>query len=279
LTVAAVGGVLFDDDWSVVGFDPDAVRGGFRGSTLDALIAANPLLAPFRRLLRWDGRGAVIRGLILAWHARRASVVVTRGYGVTTRTLMTVDLVSGRRRPYLVLLHFMPALTRASPAQPAARPSLRQLVRTGLLRAANSVIVGPALRRTLLRAQVMTGWESERAAEHYGLDAGRFRHIPHPLVHADSALPGFDGRAGVVASGRSRCDWPLLFQIAAGEPWPLTVICGGGERAVVERLNTGGRAVVRSDLAADEHRRAIEGALVYVLCLRELVFWYCVVLL
>jgi glycosyltransferase involved in cell wall biosynthesis len=73
----------------------------------------------------------------------------------------------------------------------------------------------------------------------------------------------------VLASGRTACDWPTLFNAARGATWPLTIVCSAEERRTVDVLNRDGRATVLSEITPEEHRRLLASAEVYALALRE----------
>lgn len=128
----------------------------------------------------------------------------------------------------------------------------------------------PVVRRVLLRGHALTTWEAHRNSEYFGLPHRRFVVVPWPLVRLDDVLPTYDGRVGVVASGRAACDWPSVFRIADGESWPLTVVCSRDDESEVSRLNHGRRATVLSEVPQDVHQRLVESAQVYLLSLREL---------
>ena len=133
------------------------------------------------------------------------------------------------------------------------------------------LIERPLVRRGMTAGQVLTGMERERYRDLYGVPAKRL-----PLIRwaysaegrqADLSRPGAGG--GVLASGRTSCDWETLFAAAAGRSWPLTVVCSPHDLSRVRALNRGGRARVRSEISGAEHGRLLRASAVYALVLRR----------
>jgi hypothetical protein len=118
-----------------------------------------------------------------------------------------------------------------------------------------------AVRRGVLRAQVFSVSEPALYAHRFGVAQDRFRFVPYPWRYPPrDASPGFRPaaqREGVIAAGRSFCDWPTLFQAARGEDWTLTVVCQAADRPLVERLNAPPLATILSELSADETRKRL----------------------
>ncbi len=118
-----------------------------------------------------------------------------------------------------------------------------------------------AIRRAVLRAQVFSACEPTLYAGRFGVELDRFRFVPYAWRYPPAdARPDFRPaaeREGVIAAGRSFCDWTTLFAAARGEDWPLTVVCRAGDRPEIARLNTPPRATVFSELSADRTRTLI----------------------
>jgi glycosyltransferase involved in cell wall biosynthesis len=131
-------------------------------------------------------------------------------------------------------------------------------------------IVGPVLRSALARAHTLSSWEVERNAAVFGVSPERFVFVPFPMTAAGDELPPLEGRGRrVLASGRTLCDWPLVFAAADGQPWDLEIVCAEGERSLVDRLNAGAGARVRCDIPLQAHWALLHEVAVYLLPLRE----------
>lgn len=129
------------------------------------------------------------------------------------------------------------------------------------------------LRRTVLRAQVLSAWEAGLYSERYGIDAARFDFIPFAWRRTPAGTPpGFRSaadRSGVIAAGRAFCDWPTLFSAAHGQDWALTAVCSARDRPMVDALNSDGRAAVHTDLPAEEVQALLESSAVSVIATGE----------
>ena len=131
-------------------------------------------------------------------------------------------------------------------------------------------MLAPVLRSALERAHTLSSWEVQRNARAFGVAPERFVFIPFPLTATGDELPTLEDRGRrVLASGRTLCDWPLVFAAAEGQAWDLEIVCAGAERPIVERLNTSGLARVRSDIPRETHGELMREIAVYLLPLRE----------
>lgn len=63
------------------------------------------------------------------------------------------------------------------------------------------------------------------------------------------------------------CDWPTLFAASRDASWPLTVVRTASDLPYVERLNSDGRATVRSDLPREEALALLKEAGIVSLCM------------
>lgn len=214
------------------------------------------------RLVRSD---PFVRGIALWWYGRRHHTLVLAAGGAAFKTVMILERLRPRGRPYIVLLEFFPVsedawaqLGRSSRARSWARRALRRY------------ILAPALRSSLAWAHVLSSWEGPRNAATFGVDPGRFVFLPWPLVFADDALPPYSGRGRrVLASGRTLCDWPTVFSAADRQGWDLEVVCSANDRPLVDRLNASGIAKVRHDIPLQEHSDLLRNGAVYLLALEE----------
>jgi hypothetical protein len=213
-----------------------------------------------RRLPRALTSNPLIRGVLLWWYGRRREIVACAGSGSVFRVLAFLERVAGRRGRHLVLFEFIPA------AEPAGG---RGSARLPLRRALRRHVVQPVLQRSLLFAHTLTEWERERNALMFGVPQSRFVYLPWPLVFRDDELPEYGERTTVVASGRSLCDWPTVFEAARGQGWDLVVVCAADDLDEVRRLNHDGTAKVLSEIPLEEHRRLVAEAAVYMLALKE----------
>jgi hypothetical protein len=220
------------------------------------------------RLLLYLGRISVLRGILLWCFARRYAVTVIGFAGNSTRVLLLMERLFGNGRRYLVVLHFIPETFLpqiASWRDPLSLQHWLRVVKLVYLR----VVVKPALQHSVLSCQILTSWEAVRNAAYFGLSSHRLHLLKYPLRTERDALPPDSARRGVMVSGRAACDWPTVFEMAAGEPWPLTIVCGRRELRQVRRLNHDGRATVLVDISAKDHFDLLSLSAVYVLALRE----------
>jgi glycosyltransferase involved in cell wall biosynthesis len=218
-------------------------------------------------LPRWAARrigNPLVRGIALWSCARRYDRLVLSDSGVTFRTVMLLERLRPRRRPYLVLLEFRPAPLRRRSSIPISRR--RRWLRAGYQR----WIIGPVLRSALERAHTLSSWEVDRNAREFGIARERFTFIPFPLTVAGEKLPPREGRGRrVLASGRTLCDWPLVFAAAEGQSWELVIVCDPRDRRVIKQLNADHRARVWCDIPTEAHQELLRNAAVYLLPLRE----------
>jgi glycosyltransferase involved in cell wall biosynthesis len=219
-------------------------------------------------LLRWLARTSVTRGMLLWWMARRYAVAVIGFAGNATRAFLLLERLFGTGRRYVVVLHFIPETTLRPLASWRELFDIHYWVRAGKLPYLK-LVVKPALRKSLLRCQMLTAWEMRRDGAFFDLPSVHMRLLRYPLVTEEDVLPAEAAREGVMASGRAACDWPTVFELAANESWPLTIVCGKRELRQVRRLNGDRRATVLVDIAPEEHFRLIARSAVYVLALRD----------
>lgn len=209
-----------------------------------------------------DGLPRSLRALVLRIGPFRALITLIAGSSydliAVTRTdpgwrsLLVLRALLGRRRK-LVVLHFID--------HPLAG-WWGQLWR---------VVDRWAVRRAVLRAQVLSRWEVELYATRFAMPAEAFHFVPFAWRSAGGAVSPAAQRETslVVSAGRAFCDWPTLFEAARGASWPLVVICSGHDLAQVERLNANGRATVLTDVEHESAREWIRQAAVCVLSMRE----------
>jgi hypothetical protein len=219
-------------------------------------------------------RGPGGRGIALWWLGRRFPVVMAQYHDM--RSFMLLERLFPRRRRYLVLLQLI-HVSREDWASVETRGRLRLWLR----QAFEKHIVRPAISSSLLRAQVLSQGERDRQQAYFDLPEGTVRFIPWPLstpLRQPPQMPAspkmVDGseppeRVGVFTSGRAACDWAMVFAVARGEEWPLTVVCGENDLAEVRRLNADGRATVSSEIRMAVHDGLMCGAGVYLLALKE----------
>ena len=178
--------------------------------------------------------------LLIASRRHHAVGIIRRDRGWRSLLLLSALLL---RRPKLVVLHFIDT--------PLRRTGMR-----GRIDAVWAPVERWALRRAMLRAQVLSAWEASLYSQRYGIERERFCFVPFAWRHpARGTPPDFapaQDRAGVISAGRVSCDWPTLFEAARGRTWPLTVVCAAVERPLVDELNRDGRATVLSDLDGAE---------------------------
>jgi len=209
---------------------------------------------------RWArlARFSCIRGVLGWWIAREYDFVVTVSHWPGGRWLifLTAWLGGGRRRRKFILLEFISCPERL----------LNRLMFAVWL----PLIFRPAIRRTLVAAQVMAESEPDYYARLFRLPASLFQRIPLPLIDDKVQEHSYAASEKMVfASGRAACDWETLFRAADGASWNLSVVCSRHDRRHVDRLNKSGLAVVRSEISPEEHAQMMVHAAVYVLPLRQ----------
>lgn len=256
------------------------LTGDFAGRAIGALwdwphrediegVAFSDVLGRQSVLVRRLARLSLIRGVLLWRIAAHYPVTVLGFAGNATRAFFLLERLFSRGRRYVVVLHFIPETTLRPLVSWRDLVSARYWIRAVKLPFLK-LVVKPALRSSLLSCQLLTLWEMQRDGAFFELPSTRMRVLRYPLVTAsDELAPANLPRTGVMASGRAACDWPTVFEIARGEPWPLTIVCGGAELEEVQRLNRDGRATVVADIGVEEHFRLLSSSAVYVLALRD----------
>jgi glycosyltransferase involved in cell wall biosynthesis len=202
-------------------------------------------------------RFSMVRGVLGWWIAREYDFVVTVNHWPGGRWLIFLTAwLGGTRRCKIILLEFI--------SSPERR--LKQLAYSIWL----PLVFRPAIRRTMVAAQVMAASEPEYYSKMFSVPAPLFHFIPLPLIDDKVQDRSYDSLDDVVfASGRAACDWETLFRAAEGATWDLRVICSKQDRERVDRLNRNGRVSVRSEVSTLEHARMMANAAVYVLALRQ----------
>lgn len=209
------------------------------------------------RPLVW--RYGAIRAItvVIAGRAHHAIVAIRRDAGWRSLLLLSALV---HRSPKLVVLHFI-------------HHPVRQRGLGGVVDRVWRPVERWCLRRTVLRAHVLSPWEAGLYSERYGIEPARFAFIPFAWRRTAAGIaPGFQpaaARTGVIAAGRVFCDWPTLFSAAQGQDWALTVVCSGPDRPLVDTLNADGRAAVHTDLPAEDVQRLLESSAVSVIATRE----------
>ncbi|MGH2953231.1 MAG: glycosyltransferase [Solirubrobacterales bacterium] len=251
-----------------------SARGGDRPPGDDALAAprfyADRLGQPFT-----PPEAAIARrfpGWIAAL-ARRPGFAQGVALGVLARHSEAVALIRRDRGtlPALLVAGLPPARRRIFVLELLRRPLPLTAWRRVLYRIWWKLVETPALRRGMAAAQVMTDWERDEYAAHYGLDRRRL-HVVRWALRAGGEPPPPEVRAGdraVFASGRTACDWPTLFAAARGAGWELTVVCSRRDRAQVERLAAQTPARVLSELPETGHERLLRVAAVSAIVLED----------
>jgi glycosyltransferase involved in cell wall biosynthesis len=221
------------------------------------LVASFPALSDVTdrwpaRVQAWLLRFGALRAVVLFAHSIRYDAVLMIRTDRGWRSLLLLRALLGRHRKLLVL-HFIDHPDRTGAIAGRADRLWRGVDRW-------------ATRRALLAAQVLSEWEVEQYASAFGLERERFSFIPFAWRMAATELPDPDPtRDLVIAAGRAFCDWPTLFEAARLAGWRLLVICGGHDRAVVERLNVDGTAEVLCDISPERARGLLAGAAISVL--------------
>jgi glycosyltransferase involved in cell wall biosynthesis len=204
-------------------------------------------------------RSGPVQALTLLVAGRHHPVIAVLRRDRGWRSLLLLSAMV-HRHPKLVVFHFID------------HPDRRRGIRGGMDRVWWPVERW-ALRRALLRAQVLSPWESAIYGQRYGIAQERFRFVPfawrHPAQGAPASFSPAAERAGVLSAGRVSCDWPTLFAAARDEAWPMTVVCSAVDRDQVDALNRPRRATVHSDLSEAQVQELLERSAVAVIAARE----------
>lgn len=178
-----------------------------------------------------------------------------------------LERLFGGRRRYLIVLEFITLTNGSWTAHGRGRR-----IRAGLRAVYLHHIVAPALRQSLLGAQVLSAAEAETYASFFNVPRERFCFLPWMRLKSAGELPGLEGRSGVFASGRAFCNWQEVFSIAQGQPWRLTIMCGEHDLTAVQRMNEtmlDSRAEILCEQPREVHDRLLRSSAVYLLALRE----------
>jgi Glycosyl transferases group 1 len=212
------------------------------------------LPAPLARLA---ARPGALRGVLLGWLARRGhGLAVIRRERGTLPALLVCALPPARRRIFVLELI----------RRPLPRTAWRRMLYRVWWRGAEN----PGLRRGMRAAQVMTEWERDAYARHYGLDPARIHHVPWPLAEGGGRSPAtIDPSRAVFSSGRTACDWPTLFAAAVGRGWDLVVACAARDAGEVRRLAGPVGARVEVEVAWDVHDALLREAQVCAIVLAD----------
>jgi glycosyltransferase involved in cell wall biosynthesis len=216
------------------------------GSLVDAV-------DPTRRSTRRGRLGNVLR---LFRATRAADVVFTNESKASPAGLVLLALLLfASRQRKLVLAEFLPG------------------IRTGVRGRMITVAYRALLPRVLVRAQVMTEWEQDDYSARYNIPRERLRVIPF-YYFDDRLVPEpveWDSvhREGYVSTGKNSCDWDTLIAAAAGQNWPLTIICREGERSSISESAAKAGITVRTDLPRDEHDRLLANSAMLIVALRD----------
>ncbi len=207
-----------------------------------------------RRVLALTKSNGILRGLMAWWVGRRFDFIVTVNHHPGSSLLIVLAGLSHRRK--LILLEFMIYGDRT-----VKRLSLPVII---------PLLLGPALRKAMVAAQVMLESEPKYYAELLGIPESRFSPILLPLVDSQKTeLTNTRQKNLVFSSGRAACDWETLLSAAEGTDWELVIVCGRRELKYIEKLNHTVKAKVLSDISADEHAKWMRSAAVYVLSLYD----------
>jgi glycosyltransferase involved in cell wall biosynthesis len=209
------------------------------------------------RKLIW--RFGPFRALALRLAGRRYDVIATIRADAAWRSLLLLSALAPGS-PKLVALQFIEHPPRPTGVGRLADVAWRPVERW-------------AARRAVLRAQVLSPWEAELYSQRYRAEPGRFWFIPFAWRRApgDAAqtFKAASERAGVIAAGRTLCDWETLFAAAHRETWPLTVVCSPSDRPLVESLNHDARATILTGLTDVQVYELLERSAVCVVAMRE----------
>src|SRR5579864_5857130 len=207
-----------------------------------------------RRIARLASSFSLIRGMLGWWIARDYDLVaMISGWPGTRWLIFLTAWLGGVRRRKFILLEFISCPERV----------LNQMVFSVWF----PLIYRPAIRRSLVAAQVMCPIEPEYYSRLFGLPASLFHVIPLPLLIEERVQEGSysESENMVFASARGIADWETLFRAAQGANWNLSVVCAKCDLKRVNRLNKDGLAKVQSLVSVAEHARMMAGAAVYVL--------------
>ncbi len=202
-------------------------------------------------------RSSLVRGLALGWIARRGGgIAVIRRERGSLPALLVCGLPPARRRVFVLELI----------RRPLPGTGWRRMLYHLWWRA----VEVPALRRGMSAAQVMSAWEGDEYAAHYGLDRSRLVHVPWAFREGGHGEPAAieEGSRAVFCSGRTACDWETVFA-AASPDWELVVACSPSDAARVRELAAPVGAEVAVELPWDEHDRRLRAAAVYVIAILE----------
>jgi glycosyltransferase involved in cell wall biosynthesis len=167
------------------------------------------------------------------------------------RVLLIGRALLGRRRKLVVL-------------QLISHPARR---RRGRLRAR---VERWAIRRTMVRGQALDRSSLDFLPGYYDLAPERFAYVPWFLLRRPVAeLPPRPDAPLVLSGGRSYCDWDTLFAAAAGEDWPLEVVCSAADRPRVEELARPVGARVHCELEREDYDALVRRASVIAVIMRE----------
>jgi hypothetical protein len=231
---------------------------------------AERLGAPFTALENAGGR-AVSGSMAAA--LRRSGLARGLALGVLARRSAALALIRRERGtlPALLVAALPPARRRIFVLELLRRPLPRTAWRRVLYRVWWKLVETPALRRGMAAAQVMTEWERDEYAAHYGLDR-RCLHVVRWALRAGGEPPPPPVIAGdrtVFASGRTACDWPTLFAAAHEAGWELTVVCSRRDRREVMAFAQEVPARVLSEVPEDEHERLLRESAVSAIVIED----------
>jgi len=202
-------------------------------------------------------RSALVRGVLAWWIGRHFDFVVTINHHPGSFWLILLTGLTGTRK--LILLEFMIYADRKD-----------RLLKRLALPVLIPLLLGPALRRSMMAAQVMLLEEPAHYAQLLGIPECRFTPILLALRGDEKAEPAETPREHLVfSSGRAACDWPLLFRAAQGASWKLVIACPRRELQTLSNLDRTGAVTVLADISPDEHAEWLRRAAVYVLPLYD----------
>ena len=249
---------------------PRVIADSHYAAWLADMVELEPLEASLTRLRfglealarRGDGLGGFVRGMFMAYRGRDAAVLVVCDHQPGAATVLFCEAWLRRRRRVVLI-----ELLRG--------PRPRRAWARALYGAWSALVRGPALRRAVAVAHVLTREEIGRYSKLYGLDASRIAFVPWPwrqfrepqALEPRASMQA--GEASVLSSGRAYCDWATLLAAARGREWQLTVLCSTTDAAEVTRLSAGEEVVVHAELPLAAHAQLLERAGVYVISMRE----------
>lgn len=203
-------------------------------------------------------RSGLVRGLALGWLARRGvGVAVIRRERGSLPALWVCALPPVRRSVFVLEL--------------IRRPLPPSRWRRWLYGIWWRLVETPALRRGASGAQVMTVWERDEYAAHYGLDRALVEHVPWAWSEGEEREPApiRDSASEVFCSGRTACDWETLFAAATGSSWRLVVVCSQKDAPRVRVLAAAREAEVHVEIPWEVHDRLLRSAAVCVLAIED----------